>query len=78
MIVWARWTVNNGLDSLVVDHLVSDAGVPFDSRSRHLFSFVFLHMFIPPIPTTFAMYVVQISISKLSSDIALKKYFTAL
>lgn len=78
MIVLARWTVNNGLDSLVVDHLVSDEGISFDSRSSHLFSFVSLHMFIPAIPTTFAMYVVQISISKLSSDIALKKYFTAL
>ena len=28
MVIWARWTVDIGLDGSVVEHQISDAGVP--------------------------------------------------
>ena len=38
------------LDSSVVEYLISDAE---DSRSSHIFSYLSLYLFIPPIPTSF-------------------------
>ena len=42
MVVWARWTVDIRLDSSVVEHLTSNAGVPGSMPGPAIFSFVFL------------------------------------
>ena len=47
MVVRARWTVDIGLDSLVVERLTSDAGVPGSIPGPaiyfHLYFIVFVH-----------------------------------
>ena len=47
VVVWARWTMDIGLDSSVVEHLTSNAGVlgliPGPAIYFHLYFFVFVH-----------------------------------
>ena len=54
MVVRARWTVDIGLDSSVVEHLTSDEGLPgsIPGPATYVHLYFFVHLFIPPIPTT--------------------------
>ena len=55
VVVRTRWTVDIGVDSLAVEHLTSDAGVPASISGTAInFHFcVFLYLTIPPVFTTF-------------------------
>ena len=49
----ARWTVDIGRDSSVVEHLTSDEGVRVRFLVQpYIFICISLYLFIPPIPTT--------------------------